>query len=602
MLVVVLLCLVVPRIAHAETTDTSPFGFSCDNQTTYSLPTYCAQMARAGIRWIRGFPTFNVVEPAEGRFEWATVDTMLATAARNKMTISGLFLYGAPWIASGDGGLPVSNLAAWATYVSAVVTHCRGRVKYWEVWNETPNFIGKGTAEDYARTVVAAYDAAKKADPTCQIGLSIQSNNVYWIEQTIEAGARDHFDYIAVHPYEVLGLVETDGIEAEYMSIVPTLRMMLAARDPGRAKAPIWFTEIGYDAGRGDPAQANALVKAFTMGVAQGVTRIDWFEGKDGDSGPMGLLRADGTPRLAWTAMSTLTKYLGPTPRYLGWVLLNGRDYGFVFRGATTTVMATWARPGTTDRVSFGSRARIVDPQTGSVAAASACTLTGAPALVVGVPAALAKQAQANRTKPFPWGGDYTHAKSVLITMGDPSVEKGLHQLGADANSTAVTIYGGPARDCSKGAAQTFTVDPNFLSYATTPITVTVVVRGNAAKDNAGFNLKYESTTGWKGTGSWFTVPGNEQWYTRTWTITDARFVGKWGFNFALDSDSQAYSKYYLQSVTVSKWAAAGHSGPGGGVSQECYQPLGQTQHCFRPGPWASMRFVCRPVLAPCRV
>ena len=67
------------------------------------------------------------------------------------------------------------------------MTHCKGSVKYWEVWNETPNFIGKSSAADYARTVVSVYDAAKAADPACQVGLSIQSQNVNWIEQTIEA-------------------------------------------------------------------------------------------------------------------------------------------------------------------------------------------------------------------------------------------------------------------------------------------------------------------------------------------------------------------------------------------------------------------------------
>jgi hypothetical protein len=120
--------------------------------------------------------------------------------------------------------------------------------------------------------------------------------NVNWIEQTIKAGAKDHFDFIAVHPYETLGVVESDGWEGQYMSIVPTIRKMLAARNPARANVPIWFIEIGRDAGQGESSQAAALVKAFTMAIAQGVTRVDWFEGKDGDSGPMGLLRGAGTP------------------------------------------------------------------------------------------------------------------------------------------------------------------------------------------------------------------------------------------------------------------------------------------------------------------
>jgi hypothetical protein len=227
----------------------SPFGFSCDNQTTYALEAYCPRMAEAGIGWIRGFPTAGVTEPERARFDWSAVDKFLGVADANRMAVSGVLFYLPPWIEAGAVKLPVKDLPGWAEYVSAVVTHSRDRVKHWEVWNETPNFIGEGKAADYALTVVAAYDAAKAADPTCQVGLSIQSNNVNWIEQVLQAGAREHYDFVSVHPYETLGLVELDGCEPEFMGIAPTLRKMLAAQDPARADAPIWFTEIGFDAG-----------------------------------------------------------------------------------------------------------------------------------------------------------------------------------------------------------------------------------------------------------------------------------------------------------------------------------------------------------------
>ena len=322
-----------PGRGDVPQSDASPFGFSCDNQTTYSLGTYCPQMARAGITWIRGFPTFNVIEPVQGRFDWTAVDRFLGDADRSRMHVSGLFLYSVPWISQDGGTLPTGNLPAWSRYVSAVVRHCKGKVKYWEVWNETPNFIGKGTADDYARTVVAAYDAAKQVDPACRIGLSIQSVNVNWLVQTIQAGAKDHFDFIAVHPYEVLDAVESNGWEAVYMSIVPTLRKMLADRDGPGERADLVHGDRPRGQGRRG-AEASALVKAFVMGIAQGVARIDWFEGKDGDSGPMGLLRADGRPRLACPVMSNLTRHLGPCPEYRGWVLLDGKHHGFVFQGA----------------------------------------------------------------------------------------------------------------------------------------------------------------------------------------------------------------------------------------------------------------------------
>jgi hypothetical protein len=550
------LCVVGERGAYAQAPaglDANPFGFSCDNQTTYTLATYCPRMAEAGIRWIRGFPTANVLEPEKGRFDWTAADKHLATADASGMAVSGLLFYLPEWIEADEVKLPVKDLPGWAEYVTAVVNHCKDRVKYWEVWNETPNFIGKGTAEDYAKTVVAAYDAAKAADPTCQVGLSIQSNNVNWIEQVIQAGAKEHYDYLSVHPYETLGLVESDGLVPEFMSIVPTLRKMLAAQDPARVEAPIWFTEIGYDAREGEVHQASALVKAFAMGLAQGVMRIDWFEGIDGDSGPMGLLRGDGTPRLAYAAMSNLTRHLGPNPQYEGWVLLRSA-HGFVFEGAKGPVMVAWARPGTTDLLNFAGSVQIVDPLTGATAQAGTCPLTSAPVLAVGVTREALEHARACKaSRPFPWhdGYDYAGATSVWLTAGGPNEERGLHHILADRTSIACEAYGVAARDCSKGAGQSFSVAPDFMSYTTEPITITAVLRRHPSNENAGFNLWYESTTGIRGTGEWYTIPGNDQWYTKTWTITDAQFVGKWGYNFVFNGDTPR--PYYLRSVTVTK-------------------------------------------------
>ena len=146
--------------------------------------------------------------------------------------------------------------------------------------------------------------------------------------------------------------------------------------------------------------------------------------------------------------------------------------------------------------------------------------------------------------------------------MGSPNAERGLHQVSADATSKPVSVPGGFVRDCSKGASQTFTVDPNFLSYTALPINITAVVRRMPAGENAGFNLKYESTSGWKAAESWFTVPEENRWHSKTWTITDPEFVGKWGFNFAFDSDGTQFSKYQIRSVTVSKLSPRTRSSP----------------------------------------
>jgi hypothetical protein len=537
--------------------DDSPFGVSTSASSLRTFDNWGPEVSKTGVKWLRGFDTFEHLEPEQGNWNWRPIDAELAAAEHNKMEISGLFFYGAKWIPSASG-LPTDNLPAWSDYVSTVVRHVVGKVRYWEVWNEPPNFMnGKGTPADYARIVNAAYDAAHEADPNCKIGLSAQSNNVNWLDKTLLAGASDHFDYIAVHPYEVLGTVGS-GFEGEYMSIVPTLRKMLAARDPSRANAPIWFTEVGEDIGAvngsvkvTETSQAGDLVKAYTMGLAQGVARINWFEGHDGDSGPKGLLDARGHRRAAFTAMTQLIQYLGPSPRYEGWLLLHNKDYGFVFQGASAPVIVTWAPPGTTDAVDFGGMVEKVDPVTGATSQGSGATLTNAPIFAVGIPAAL--MAQAQKDKPFPWGGDYTDAPVVSCLMGAPNDEKGLHQLYADARSVARSVDGVTVRDCGKSANQSFTVDPHFLSYTAHPIRITAVVRLDEANASGGFNFRYESTSGWKATGGWTPVPTRAKWTTVSWTIADPQFVGKWGYHFSFDSDSTSHSHYYLQSVTVTK-------------------------------------------------
>jgi hypothetical protein len=81
---------------------------------------------------------------------------------------------------------------------------------------------------------------------------------------------------------------------------------MLAAQDSARAKVPVIFTELGCDVKKGADVQANALIKAYTMAIAEGVACIDWFEGRDGDSGPMGLLDGTGKPRPSYETMKHL--------------------------------------------------------------------------------------------------------------------------------------------------------------------------------------------------------------------------------------------------------------------------------------------------------
>ena len=286
----------------------SPFGIGSDAATGRMIDEWMPPLEVIGIRKFRcaGNVTWGAREGTWSSLSSRGMDYLFD----HHIAFCGL-LYGAPPGTSWTPRAPCpSTIFAFGPIMSGKLSNCAGgKVKYFEVWNEPPNGIGRGqTAADYAKIMIASYDAAHAVDPTCMVGMAAKSVHVNWLEQTIKAGAKGHFDYITLHPYETAGCTITHpGSELVYLQIAGTVRKMLAARDPAKVNCPIAFTEVGFAAGgpysarianfTAPEVQGQALVKYFTMGIAQGIAWIDWFEGHDGDSGPMGLLDAGGKPR-----------------------------------------------------------------------------------------------------------------------------------------------------------------------------------------------------------------------------------------------------------------------------------------------------------------
>jgi hypothetical protein len=515
--------------------DESPWGIAPSHSASWGIGSWAPAIAETGVRWIRGF---YQAEP----------DRVLAVSEKLGYRTCGILA----WSPKGKKfSFPVDDLPGWRAWILDLLQKTRGRVRHWEVWNEPPNFSESKSPADYAKIVVEAYRTAKEFDPTLQIGLAAQSVNLNFLAQALDAGAAGHFDYVTVHPYEVLDHVER-GWEPQFMSIVPTIRKLLADKSPTRRDVPVVITEVGQPVEKGvtPERQADQLVKAFVLSLAQGVKRIHWFEGIDGDSGPFGLIagnRGDAPRRLSFTAMTQLVRTLGHAPRPAGWRVQDGKHTAFAFDAAGSPVVAAWAAAGTSSRIAFGARVRVIQPKTGAASEAEEVELTPSPVLIVGVPAAWLAEARAAGAKPFPWGGDYSGATSVAWTAAGGA--KGLHPMGEER---IVAIDGAPARDLSRTSGLSFTVDPNFLSYATVPLRITAEVRRNGEKA-AGFNFKYESTSGWKGGFGWHTIPAGPPWTTLTWTLPDPQFVGKWGFHFGFDSDSAQHSGFSVRSVVVSR-------------------------------------------------
>lgn len=525
------------------------WGVAPSAALSYKPEAWLPAMADAGIASVRGF------------YAAPHVDGLTPITSAGMSAVGFL-----QWSSGPVFALPANDLPGWHRYVTAQVRRYKGRVKYWEVWNEPPNFTADQSPVSYAKVVAVAFHAAKAVDPTVQIGLAAKSNHVNWLAESIAAGAAGKFDFVTLHPYEMASLLPQSW-EGQFMAIVPRVRKMLQDKEPAKAAVPVWFTEIGFSAAspaagaNGPQLQSDSLTKIYTMAFAQGVVRTYWFDPSDSEGLTMGLTTADGTKRPAWHALRSLTTYLGARPRYAGWTQPGNAYYGFVFTGPQGVVLSAWSRPGQSAVLALASDTTVVDPRTGATTTARTHTLTDAPAILV-APAGSAQaqqwlsEAAASNGKPFPWNGDHSATASVQLTAG--AMPEGV----VLKNAPAATVVNDIAEFNLEGTSGAcFAVDPTFLPlYGTAPIRITVVLRGHGHGD-PGFNLRYESDALIASADGNGLVPSSEGWFRiegtsfqeKTWTVPNARFVGLYGYNFCLVSDGPAHSQFSIRRVTVSR-------------------------------------------------
>jgi polysaccharide biosynthesis protein PslG len=552
--------------------DASPWGMGSSAEWSREYPKFDPMLDQAGVRWLRLWNEWQEIEPKRGQFNWEGTDKIVADAKANHLHLLPTWAYFAPW-ASADGGTrrgPIKDLQFWREYVSASVSRYRADIKYWEVWNEFNGsfYQGKNRPKEYAELVVAASDAAKAADPSAKIGMSVANFDVGFLDAAIKAGAANHFDFICVHPYENLGAVGGGG-EMGYLSLVGNLRAMLKANQQPD-DLPLWITEVGYAAPvKADPTadakQAEMLVKGELLSVVQGFRRIFWFEARGpayGHGTDLGIIRPDWTQRPAYGALKVLTTLLGPEPKYLGWLDVDQGAYGFLFQGTKAKVLAAWAPPGKEHKAKFAATVNVTD-LTGAqtpLEAGRELVLTARPVFIASLPENLAALAESNLGKRYPWGGDYAHAQTVSCGLGAVNREDGLKQI----NPHTTVVVNGLADTCvrpdfanpalhDEGRYIYFRVDPQFVPYGTTRLEVTIVARRLAADKPANMSLTYESAShGYTGAGKTQELPADENWHEINWDLKDVNFVGQWGWNFRFEATGSP-NEFFAKEVRVKK-------------------------------------------------
>ena len=143
-------------------------------------------------------------------FEWldAIVDDMLSKGVRPWITIcyanplyKGLSDLDSPiWVDEG-------TMQAWLAYVKALVLHYKGKVGFYEIWNEPNGGNGKRYPERYVNLFIRTAELIREIAPEVKIaGIALaRANEPKFIEAVMkpiaEQGKAYLMDYATCHPY-----------------------------------------------------------------------------------------------------------------------------------------------------------------------------------------------------------------------------------------------------------------------------------------------------------------------------------------------------------------------------------------------------------------
>jgi len=353
----------------------------------------------------------------------------------------------------------------------------------------------------------------------------------------------------------------------------PAFATMLATTDAGvRERLLKTFTP---------QAQADYLMRAMTLSLAAGSDKVFWGHLQDAPGyervEPInpefgsGLLRRDMTPRPSYAALQTLTRLIGDKP-FTGALALGPNAVALVFDDGKEGHIAAWAVSGKTSLVlnTLGQDPKVPDSiyvttrassqvldASGAVVAGAETTLplTTRPVWITKIGIQTAQRAE-KTLRLAAQQIDYTTDNGVQATFVERGGEAGLNwRKYADFRGAAnrfVTLDGRSgvkteiSRDVFKpGDGRPFIfmdVADDYLYFARgVPVTVTVEVHrtkratGGVFASTGGFNVEYDSPTGFKHT-AWQTVEEGEGWVTYTYQLPDASFSNRDGFDLLINT------------------------------------------------------------------
>jgi len=236
-------------------------------------------IAAAGFRWIRQeFPWEDIEIHGPGdtidrrhvppRSAWEKYDQIVELCQAHNIQIIARLSTPPDWSRSAGkqkgAFAPPDNLEDFGNHVEAVVRRYRGRIRYYQIWNE-PNIYPEWgeqpvDARQYVALLKEAYIRAKAVDPdaviiTGALAATIELDryphgltDVLFLQQMYDAGAASYFDILAIQGYGLWSGPYDRRMQPRVLNFSRPLYIRDIMVRNGDAHKPIWLSEMAWNA------------------------------------------------------------------------------------------------------------------------------------------------------------------------------------------------------------------------------------------------------------------------------------------------------------------------------------------------------------------
>ena len=258
-------------------TDVNPYGvntFFSKEVEDWKKEKTMQLIQQAGVGWIKQEFEWDQIEFKKGYFTddkfkksaWQKYDQIVELAAKYNVKIVARLDRAPEWArpANSNAGAPPKNYQDYADFVTAFVTHYKGKINYLQIWNE-PNLHDEwldGTPVDpkkYTEMLKLAYGAAKKADPNIKVMSAPLAMNVedfpdrrnlselIYLDEMYKAGAKSYFDILPANGYglEFAPDAKPDPKVLNFRRVELLHDIMVKYGDTNKA---VWFNEYAWNA------------------------------------------------------------------------------------------------------------------------------------------------------------------------------------------------------------------------------------------------------------------------------------------------------------------------------------------------------------------